>query len=85
MKPDPPKEEAEEGPEGPLDYLIDWYERIRGRNPVGMATNPILYGEIGEMLRLYRITDWDNLDIDTLEKLDAVWLNSQEKTPRPKQ
>lgn len=57
-----------------LGYLVDWYERLRRQTPRGMAQNPILYSEILAFTALYGL-DVDALDIDTLEKLDAVWLN----------
>ena len=62
----------------PLGHLVDWYERLRRQNPRGLDLNPIAYSEIWAFRDLYD-HEMDAFDIDTLEKLDAVWLNSLPK------
>jgi hypothetical protein len=83
LKPEKPTPDSDdETDDHPLDYLIDWYDRVRNRTARGLTTNPILFSEIGWFLRLYRHS-YDDFDIDTLEKLDAVWLNSLPKSSQP--
>lgn len=40
-----------------------------------MAVNPISHGEILAYRELYRL-DMDAFDVDTLRRLDALWLKS---------
>jgi hypothetical protein len=57
-----------------LAYLVYWYEDLRSANPRGWRVEPIPFSEIRAFNDLYGM-DMDAFDIDTLRKLDVVWLN----------
>lgn len=77
-KPPPPQSDKDVVTDHPLGHLVDWYERLRRRSSMVMGASPVPYAEILAFRDLYG-HEMDAIDIDTLEKLDAVWLNSLPK------
>lgn len=62
-----------------LAYLILWYEELRAANQRDFGTPlPISFSEIQAYRDLFHV-DMDAFDIETLRRLDVVWLNSQPK------
>lgn len=73
MKPEP--KPVEVTVEHELGYLVSIYERLRRQNTLPMdGVNPITFTEIKAFDDLAG-TEIDPFDLDTLEKLDAVWRN----------
>lgn len=68
------KRKAAKVVEIPLEYLLVYYEEIRQANPTGFSVQPIPFTEILAYVTLYRIP-WDAFDIETIRRLDVVWLN----------
>ncbi len=66
-----------------LVHLLDIYDDLRIANPIGMSMQSIPYSEIESYNRLMR-TGLDPFDIDTLRRLDALWLQSLPKDPPSK-
>jgi hypothetical protein len=62
----------------PLGYMLDWYILIRGGAQSGMGHQPISYGEILAFDALMGV-GLDTFDVETLRRLDAVWLRSRPK------
>lgn len=62
----------------PLGYLVEWYILIRGGAANGFGYQPISYGEIEAFGRLMDL-GLDTFDVETLRRLDAVWLRSRPK------
>lgn len=60
-------------PEIPLLYLLVYYEELRQANPIGFSVQPVSFGEILAYMTLFRI-DYDAFDIETIRRLDVVWL-----------
>jgi hypothetical protein len=62
-----------------LAYLLLWYEELRAANQRDFGTPlPISFSEIQAYRELYEL-EMDAFDIETLRRLDVVWLNSQPK------
>lgn len=57
-----------------LKYLLRWYDDIRTGQSAGMSHNPISHQEIWSYRELYGM-DMDAFDVDTLRRLDALWLS----------
>jgi hypothetical protein len=67
-KPKPKKE-----PDFPLIYLLVYYEELRQANPVGFTVQPLSFTEILAYMTLYKVP-YDAFDIETIRRLDVVWL-----------
>jgi hypothetical protein len=75
--PPPPHEDLVD--EHPMGHLVEWYERLRRRaTPTMVGHVPVTFSEMLAFRDLYG-HELDAIDIDTLEKLDTVWLNSLPK------
>ena len=58
-----------------LAYLLGWYNDIRAGQSSGMSHNPLSHTEILAYRDLFDM-DMDAFDVDTLRRLDALWLKS---------
>jgi len=57
-----------------LGYLIVWYDDIRGGMPTSMGVNALSHSEIFAYRELHTM-QMDSFDVDTLRRLDGVWLS----------
>jgi hypothetical protein len=59
--------------------LVDWYFELRSANPAGFGHHqPLTYSEILAFKTVYEL-DLDAFDVDTLRRLDALWLKLRPK------
>ncbi|TNG94881.1 hypothetical protein FHQ28_05665 [Pasteurellaceae bacterium USgator11] len=57
-------------------YLLDYFRELSMSRQCGMTINPILYSEIEAWSRL-TATTLEKWELDTLKRLDVIWLNVQ--------
>lgn len=59
-------------------YILRWYDDIRAGQEAAMGHNRLSHQEIIAYRDLYGF-DMDPFDLDTLRRLDDVWLSCQPK------
>ncbi len=68
----------------PLAYLFDWFRDIRyATGNSGFGHVPIPHTEILAYRELHQL-DMDTFDVDTLRRLDWLWLKCRPEKPDPK-
>ena len=65
-----------------FDYLIFWYEEIRGQALRGYGIEPIQFTEIESYARQFDV-DMDVSDLELLISLDKLWQNANMPPPPP--